>query len=280
MSMKRTLAVVCACLLVFSCATSPAKIEPATPVAVVTLSVEDVTIKGLDIDSVRINATVMVSNDGEIAVPLALLDVSALSGGELLVKRPLATARTLETGGRASYALELELDVPDGDSPWIDLRLEAVVAFRGPDGGTGTASAVFDSRFPRIMPPGLEIRAIRILKDELINTRLGVDLAVRNPNVFPLSFASLGYKLYGEGQYWAGDTIAKVFDVPAGQTALASLYMTMNFTDMDRRLLDRVIHLATVSYRLGGIARIDTGLDFLPSFELPFDLSGSTAVLR
>ena len=54
----------------------------------------------------------------------------------------------------------------------------------------------------------------------------------------------------------------------------------MNFTDMDRRLLDRVIHLATVSYRLGGIARIDTGLDFLPSFELPFDLSGSTAVLR
>jgi len=130
------------------------------------------------------------------------------------------------------------------------------------------------------MPPVLEIRSIRILKDELINTKLGVDLSVHNPNVFPLSFASLEYRLYGEGQYWAGDTLAKKFEVPAGQSAEAGLYMTMNFTDMDRRLLDRVIRLAAISYRLGGMALIDTGLDFLPRFELPFDLSGRTEVLR
>jgi hypothetical protein len=54
----------------------------------------------------------------------------------------------------------------------------------------------------------------------------------------------------------------------------------MNFTDMDRRLLDRVIRLAAVSYRLTGKARIDTGLGFLPRFELPFELGGTTAVLR
>jgi hypothetical protein len=280
MSMMRPLPVVCACLLAFSCATRPEIVESPAPDAVLTVSVEDVEIQGLDIDSVRIVARVLASNDGGIAVALGLLDVSALSGGAVLAKRTLGTARTLEAGGRASYDLELVLDAPGGDSPWIDLRLDASIAYKGADGGSGKATAVFNSRFPRIMPPVLEIRSIRILKDELINTRLGVDLAVRNPNVFPISFASLGYKLYGEGQYWAGDTLSKAFAVPAGRTVEASLYMTMNFTDMDRRLLDRVIRLAAVSYRLGGMACIDTGLDFLPRFELPFELSGITAVLR
>lgn len=281
MSMTRILpVVVCACLFVLSCTTRPEIVQPPLPDTAVTISVEHVEIQGLNIDSVRIVATVLVSNDGEIAVALSMLDVSALSGGAALAKRTLGTDKTIEAGGRASYGLELELDAPGGNSPWIDLRLDAAIAFKGTDGRSGKATAVYDSRFPRIMPPVLEIRSIRILKDELINTRLGVDLAVRNPNAFPLSFASLGYKLYGEGQYWAGDTLSKAFTVPAGRTVEASLYMTMNFTDMDRRLLDRVIRLAAVNYRLGGMASIDTGLDFLPRFELPFDLSGSTSVLK
>jgi LEA14-like dessication related protein len=280
MSVIRTLPGVCACLLALSCATQPVPVEAPVPLTLLTLSVEDAALHGLDIDSIRLAVNVVASNDGETGIPVGMLDVSVVSGGVVLQGSSLAAGTTLEAGGHAVFALEFKFDAPSGDSPWIDLRIEAAAVFRGPDGGSRTARAVYDTRFPRILPPVLEIRAIRILKDELINTRLGVDLAVHNPNVFPLSFASLGYKLYGEGRYWAGDTLSKSFEVPAGQTAEASLYMTMNFTDMDRRLLDRVIRLAAVGYRLGGTACIDTGLDFLPRFELPFELAGTTGVLR
>lgn len=280
MRMIRVLPAVCSCMLAISCATRPAPVEAPAPVTVLTLSVMDAAIHGIDIDSVRIVASVAASNDGEARIPVDMLDVSMVSGGVMLQTRSMAAVTTLEAGGHAAFELEFELDAPAGDSPWIDLRIEAEAAFRGSDGGSRTARAAYETRFPRILPPVLEIRAIRILKDELINTRLGVDLAVHNPNVFPLSFASLEYKLYGEGRYWAGDTLSKSFEVPAGQTVEASLYMTMNFTDMDRRLLDRVIRLAAVGYRLGGTACIDTGLGFLPRFELPFELGGTTAVLR
>lgn len=280
----RNLPALFACVFVLSCATPPATVESPAPALVASIKVEDASIQGLDIDSVRITVNALVSNEGEAGITLGSLDFTALPGGTLSAKRSLPTmlvdGKTLAPGERAAFRLELELDAPEGASPWIDLRLDAAITFRDAAGRSGAASTVFDTRFPRIIPPVLVIRSIRIIKDELINTRLGVELAVRNPNVFPLSFASLDYKLYSEGRYWAGDSLSKSFEVPPGQIAEANLYMTMNFTDMDRSLLDRVIRLATVSYRLGGMARIDTGLGFLPRFELPFDLSGITAVLR
>jgi hypothetical protein len=280
MSMVRTLTAACACLFVISCATKPVPVTPPEPLTRVTITMKEVATRGLDIDSLRITAGVLVSNDGETDVTLAGLGWVTRSGPLVLSEQAHATDKSLKPGQSAVFDLESDIDAPAGDSPWIDLRLESTLSFRDTRGRPGTASASFDTRFPRIMPPVLEIRSIRILKDELINTKLGVDLSVHNPNVFPLSFASLEYRLYSEGQYWAGDTLAKKFEVPAGQSAEAGLYMTMNFTDMDRRLLDRVIRLAAVSYRLGGMALIDTGLDFLPRFELPFDLSGRTEVLR
>ncbi len=114
----------------------------------------------------------------------------------------------------------------------------------------------------------------------MINTRLRVDLAIHNPNAFAMSFATLEYRLYGEGRYWAEGSQPQPFDVPAEGTATASLFLTMNFTDMGRSLLDQVIRLATVNYRFAGAARIDTGLDFLPQFVLPFDMAGRAEVTR
>ncbi len=160
------------------------------------------------------------------------------------------------------------------------MNVMASVSFMSAHNVIGTVEATYDGDFPRIMPPVLRIAAIRILKDELINTRLRVDLEIRNPNIFQLSFSTLDYKLFGEGRYWAGDSLAKMFAVPALETATASLYLTMNFTDMSRSLLDQVIKLAAVNYRLVGAGRIDTGLAFLPQFTLPFDMAGKTQVLR
>ena len=270
-------------LFIVSCGTQAPVSGPATipePKVAILLSAGKVIITAIDIDSVRVAVELRIANEGEAVVSLKSLDFKAGSGAPSVhMERDLASA-SLEPSASATSLVEFDFDAPEGDAPLIPLNIAASVSFTSAGGGSGTAEIACADEFPRIMPPELRIASIRILKDELINTRLRVDLEILNPNMFPLSFAALDYKLFGEGRYWASDSLAKAFAVPALQTATASLYLTMNFTDMSRSLLDQVIKLAAVNYRLVGAGRIDTGLEFFPQFVLPFDMAGRTQVLR
>jgi len=270
-------------LAMLSCATqAPATVQAATPEpkAAIRLSADKVIITAIDIDSVRVSAELRIGNEGEAVVTLSTLDFQAGSGVPTVhVERGLASA-SLQPGASTTSLVEFDFDAPGGDNPLIPMHIEAHVSFTAAGSGDGKAEVAYTGEFPRIMPPEFRIASIRILKDELINTRLRVDLEILNPNMFQLSFAALDYKLFGEGRYWASDSLAKAFAVPALQTATASLYLTMNFTDMSRSLLDQVMKLSAVNYRLTGAGRIDTGLEFLPQFILPFDMSGRTQVLK
>lgn len=270
-------AALAALTLLASCATE----EPAPPPSI-EVSILSVAVSAIDLDSARVTAEFRVANAGAAAVTLSSLRLSADSEGVTLAAPPmldLCSAR-LEPGAGATVPFAFDVDAPAGDAPTIPLRLTARLEYASATGGTDATTIERRCDFPRIMPPVMSISSIRILKDELINTKLRVDLVVENPNAFPLSFAALDYRLYGEGRYWASGSLAERFVAPAGQAATASLYLTMNFTDMSRSLLDQVIKLATVRYRLVGAGRIDTGLEFLPQFVQPFDMEGETGVSR
>jgi len=260
-----------------SCATE----EPGPPPSI-EVSVLSVTVSAVDLDSARVAMELRVANAGAASVTLSSLCLSADSEGVTIAAPPSLDLRSarLEPGAETTVPLAFDVDAPAGRAPTVPLRLTARLEYATATGGTDATTIERDCDFPRIMPPVMRISSIRILKDELINTKLGVDLVVDNPNAFPLSFAELEYRLYGEGRYWASGSLTKAFVVPAGESASASLYLTMNFTDMSRSLLDQVIKLATVSYRLVGAGSIDTGLEFLPRFVQPFDMEGETGVSR
>lgn len=263
-------------MLALSCATRPP--APATPpLSIVWSAVE---VRGTGIETARIDALVTLSNTGTGPVVVDSVE-RVLRFDEAIT----ATVRDddpvrLEPGASAGIPLRFDFQVPAGTEPLVPLRLESRAMARAAGGAAELFTAEARVAVPRVLAPSLDISSIRIIKDELINTRLRVDLAIHNPNAFALSFATLDFRLYGEGRYWAEGSQPQPFEVPAGGEASASLFLTMNFTDMSRSLLDQVIRLASVNYRLAGAARVDTGLDFLPQFVLPFDLSGRAVVTR
>jgi hypothetical protein len=94
-----------------------------------------------------------------------------------------------------------------------------------------------------------------------------------------VTLSSFNYELYGNGLLWADGTERNVLQIPERSSAGTSLFLVMNFTNMRRDLLDRVIRLQNVNYRFTGNARVTTGVDYLPFFNAGFDLSGYSAVL-
>jgi LEA14-like dessication related protein len=133
--------------------------------------------------------------------------------------------------------------------------------------------------FPGVRAPEFTVTAIAVLKAELINTRFKVTININNPNSFPVTLSSFNYELYGNGLLWADGTERNVLQIPEISSAETSLFLVMNFTNMRRDLLDRILRLQSVNYRFTGNARVATSVDYLPVFNTVFDLVGSSAVL-
>jgi LEA14-like dessication related protein len=216
-----------------------------------------------------------------------------LNGEDPSAKLPKGKAVTLETASEAEGALSLHLnlDLPeeggDFDEYRAELRLRLAPAkAAGPvadgdedrDARDSGPSLAATAVFPRIRAPGFTITSITIMRAELINTRLRVDLRIDNPNGFPVKLSSLGYELYGTGRFWADGKIKTSLEVAPKGSAETRLNLVMNFINMRRELLDEVIALGEVPYRFTGEALIDTGIPMLPSFLVEFDQGGRSPV--
>jgi LEA14-like dessication related protein len=148
------------------------------------------------------------------------------------------------------------------------------------DGRRARVPAAGDLEFPLTREPVFTIESIKILQAELINTRLKVRVKIANPNPFPVSLSSMQYELYGAGRFWADGNHTTAYTIPGKESAEADLYLVMNFTNMRRDVLDRIIELRQVDYRFSGTVEISPALRYFPVFTTRFDLQGESEVIR
>ncbi|MDR1566650.1 MAG: LEA type 2 family protein [Treponema sp.] len=186
--------------------------------------------------------------------------------------------------GSTEIPLLLELDIARLTAMGLSLEhdyqvtLTVDVEFVYPSGAPVHVSARGLAVFPRIQEPVFTITAIAVLKAELINTRFRVTMKVDNPNPFPMELSAFNYDLYGDGRLWADGTEKNVLRIPAADSAATQLFLIMNFTNMKRPMLDRIVALEDVNYRFAGDVQVTTGMDYLPRFRSDFDLSGYSKV--
>lgn len=140
--------------------------------------------------------------------------------------------------------------------------------------------AAAGASFPRIREPQFSITSIAIMQAELINTRFKVSLRIDNPNIFPLALSSFEYKLYGDGNFWADGTEKDALYISAQSSSQTDLFLVMNFIDMKRKLLDDIIAMRQVHYRFSGNVDVGTGAEWLPVFNMIFDRSGNSPVIK
>jgi LEA14-like dessication related protein len=144
----------------------------------------------------------------------------------------------------------------------------------------GTSVPVSIPEPPAFLEPIFSISSITVLQAELINTRLKVQVHVDNPNIFSVDLTSFEYKLYGAGRFWADGKETKILTVPASSSGEKELYLTMNFTNMHRDMLDQIITMKKVRYRLTGTAIIKTAAEYIPVYTKYFNLEGESDVER
>jgi len=129
-----------------------------------------------------------------------------------------------------------------------------------------------------IIKPEFEIVSIVIIQAELINTQFETVVNINNPNEFAVDISSINYKLYGNGLFWAEGEQKDILQIPAQSSCKIKICFTMNFINMNRRLLDDVIGMRRINYRFKGDAILNTGFAHIEPFIAIFDKSGFSEV--
>jgi len=129
-----------------------------------------------------------------------------------------------------------------------------------------------------VLEPVFEIASIYIIQADLVNTQFETVLKVTNPNEFALILSSLKYQLYGNGLFWAEGRGNDILQIPAKSSSETKFRFTMNFINMNRRLLDDVIAMRQVRYRFRGETEIQPDVPSLRPFLMNFDCSGLSDV--
>jgi LEA14-like dessication related protein len=107
-----------------------------------------------------------------------------------------------------------------------------------------------------VAEPEFNIISIVILQADLINTEFETVLKIDNPNNFPVELSTLKYELFGNGLLWADGIENDILRVPAKSSLETKFNFTMNFINMNRKLLDDVIAMRQVQYRFKGNALV------------------------
>lgn len=284
--MWKNLPLLVLCLLIpLGCKTPPA------PGGNVPAVLEFDHIKAESVDSVEIHYRITAENSHSLPLELEFknyaLSLNGIPPGEASALENLKPAVTVAPGSSLTYGLMLRLnlrELPDRAlaAPEAENRVELTldVKWRYGSGPSAAGTITAGARFPPVREPEFTITSIAILQAELINTRFRVSLRIDNPNVFPVSLSSLGYELYGEGYFWAEGRERDVLRIPARGFAETKLFLMMNFINMPRKLLDDVIAMHTVNYRFTGAANVSTGVSWLPEFNMRFDKTGESEVLK
>jgi len=129
-----------------------------------------------------------------------------------------------------------------------------------------------------VIEPDFNIVSIVIIQADLINTQFEAVVRIDNPNNFAVDLSSLNYELYGNGKFWANGKGQDILNIPALSSCETEFRFTMNFINMNRKLLDDVIAMRQVRYRFSGDVEVEPDISKLPAFHMNFERTGLSEV--
>jgi LEA14-like dessication related protein len=195
-----------------------------------------------------------------------------------------APQELLAGGEKAVFPLRLDVDprtlLKDAAGDGCEAELDFDLLFDYGGGSTETVPVKAAAAFPLILEPEFSIMSVAVKKAELVDTRFKVKIRLSNPNFFPVELSAFSFELYNGSRLWAGGSKKNIMLIPQGQSAETDLFLTMNFIDMRRNLLDQVIAMEQIDYRFAGEATVSTGIEYLPRFRWKFDQSGRSVVVN
>lgn len=226
-----------------------------------------------------------VENKNPITLDLAGLDYDLKIENQSLVSGVTAKAVKLQANSTSPVQLPVTLKFDDlkklPGELWkkdkLAYDLQTKFNFNLPVIGNYAIPVSKQGELPVPKTPSIKIKDVKIKNLSFTNAELVAQVEVSNPNDFDLGLSNLNYQLNVNQQNWAQGKINKSSNIPKKGKGIVEIPVKLNLLDAGKSAYNALVNKAPVEYQLTGKTELDTGIELLRDYIMPFDIKGTTS---
>lgn len=252
------------------------------------VSISDMNVTGLSLQSVELTADVEINNPNNVAVDLSsynyaldINDLNFISGNEEsgmdikakdsnIVKVPL----TLD------YSELLQTFQTLRDENESNFNFTAGFAFDLPILGMVNVPVEYSGKIPVVKRPSISLENFIVENISLSGAELSIELNIDNPNSFMLQMGQLEYDPRINGLESLTGSLNEEINIEEGASTNIKLPLSISFMNADMSAYRILTGDEDLEYELTGSTTIGSDLPYFKLSNFDFDKSGSVDILR
>ena len=241
-------------------------------------------IANINFDKVDLVFDLEVENKNPIVLDLAGLDYDFKIEGQSLVSGVTAKAIKLKANATSPVQLPVTLKYDELKKLPGDLRnkdklaydLQTTFNINLPVIGNYAIPVSKQGELPVPKAPVIKIKGVKIKNRSFTSVELVAQVEVNNPNDFDLALKNFNYQLNINQQKWGQGEIAKSSNIPKKGKGIIDIPLKLDLFSIGNAASALLKSKSPLEYQLTGNATLDTGLELLKGYGLPFDIKGTT----
>ena len=227
-----------------------------------------------------------VENKNPITLDLAGLDYDLKIENQSLVSGVTAKAVKLQANSTSPVQLPVTLIFDDlkklpgelwkKDKLAYDLQTKFNINL--PVIGNYAIPVSKQGELPVLKTPGIKIKDVKIKNLSFTNAELVAQVEVSNPNDFDLGLSNLNYQLNVNQQNWGQGKINKSSNIPKKGKGIVEIPVKLNLLDAGKSAYNALVNKEPVKYQFTGNTELDTDIELLRNYNMPFDIKGTTSI--
>ena len=117
-------------------------------------------------------------------------------------------------------------------------------------------------------------------KIRLTGADLTLNIKIKNPNAISFILKDMNYKLNVAGTEWINSNMTQSMSIDAKNENTIEIPISLNFLSMGQSVYNLLKGDHTLKYNLIGSAELGSSLSLLNDFEIPFNQTGETKILK
>ena len=227
-----------------------------------------------------------VENKNPITLDLAGLDYDLKIENQSLVSGVTAKAVKLKANSTSPVQLPVTLKFDDlkklpgelWNKDKLAYDLQTTFNINLPVIGNYAIPVSKQGELPVPKTPDIKIKDVKVKKLSFTNAELVAQVEVSNPNDFDLGVSNLNYQLNVNQQNWGQGKINKSTNIPKRGKGIVEIPVKLNLLNAGKSAYNALVNKEPVKYQFTGNTELDTGIELLRDYNMPFDIKGTTSI--
>lgn len=252
------------------------------------VKISNIKMTGLSFNDVDLLFNIDINNPNNVGINLAGFDYDLQIENNSFISGKQDNGMAIKANGSEIIQLPLTLKFKDIYNTFskvknldsIQYELNTGLSFNLPVLGDIRIPVGKSGNIPALKLPSIGFKKLKMDQIKLSGADLTLQIKLDNPNAFAFILKNMDYKLNVAGTQWIDGKLDQSMAVSAKQESIIDIPISLNFMSMGRSVYNIIKGDQNLNYTLNGNADLGSSLPLLGNFNIPFNQTGETNIIK